>query len=211
MHRPGGERAERRRRAALSESRWQRSTDAKALRRRRQMSGIATGQVAHRQPSGGGSSICATRRCKRIPGGSLLICLLKNSEKKKSNLSDAVLCWHYRSSRVGQVLSWRRNSPVDCFSHRFSAGCIKKNQTKVWFFVLALPGCPGRPSIVLPSASVQWTLAGRKKPRSFDRGFMLALPIFPGSRPPSIVGVHVLNFCVRDGNRWTHMTINTNL
>ncbi len=40
---------------------------------------------------------------------------------------------------------------------------------------------------------------------------MLALPIFPGSRPPSIVGVHVLNFCVRDGNRWTHMTINTNL
>ena len=39
---------------------------------------------------------------------------------------------------------------------------------------------------------------------------VFALPIFPGSRPPSIVGVHVLNFCVRDGNRWTHMTINTN-
>jgi len=28
---------------------------------------------------------------------------------------------------------------------------------------------------------------------------MLALPIFPGSRPPSIVGADVLNFCVRDG------------
>ena len=40
---------------------------------------------------------------------------------------------------------------------------------------------------------------------------MLALPIFPGSHPPSIVGVHELNFCVRDGNRWTLMTINTNL
>ena len=39
---------------------------------------------------------------------------------------------------------------------------------------------------------------------------MFALLIFPGSRPPSIVSVHVLNFCVRDGNRWTHMTINTN-
>ena len=39
---------------------------------------------------------------------------------------------------------------------------------------------------------------------------MFALPIFPGSRPPSIVGVYVLNFCVRDGNRWTHITINTN-
>ena len=40
---------------------------------------------------------------------------------------------------------------------------------------------------------------------------MLALPIFPGSRPPSIVGANVLNFCVRDGNRWTHIAINTNL
>ena len=39
---------------------------------------------------------------------------------------------------------------------------------------------------------------------------VFALPIFPGSRPPSIVGVHELNFCVRDGNRWTLMTINTN-
>ena len=39
---------------------------------------------------------------------------------------------------------------------------------------------------------------------------MLALLIFPGSRPPSIVSVRVLNFCVRDGNRWTHTTINTN-
>ena len=39
---------------------------------------------------------------------------------------------------------------------------------------------------------------------------MLALPIFPGSRPPSIVGADELNFCVRDGNRWTLMTINTN-
>ena len=39
---------------------------------------------------------------------------------------------------------------------------------------------------------------------------MFALPIFPGSHPPSIVGVYVLNFCVRNGNRWTHITINTN-
>ena len=39
---------------------------------------------------------------------------------------------------------------------------------------------------------------------------MLALPIFPASRPASIVGEGVLNFCVRDGNRWTHTPINTN-
>ena len=64
--------------------------------------------------------------------------------------------------------------------------------------------------IVLPSVSVLWTLTGRKKPRLFSRGFVFALLIFPGSRPPSIVSVHELNFCVRDGNRWTLMTINTN-
>ena len=49
-----------------------------------------------------------------------------------------------------------------------------------------------------------------KKPPHFCGGLVFALLIFPGSRPPSIVSVRVLNFCVRDGNRWTHTTINTN-
>ena len=48
------------------------------------------------------------------------------------------------------------------------------------------------------------------KPRPDGRGLMFALPIFPGSRPPSIVGANELNFCVRDGNRWTLIAINTN-
>ena len=39
---------------------------------------------------------------------------------------------------------------------------------------------------------------------------MLALPIFPCSHPQSIVGEGELNFCVRDGNRWTLIAINTN-
>ena len=39
---------------------------------------------------------------------------------------------------------------------------------------------------------------------------MLALPIFPCSYPQSIVGADELNFCVRDGNRWTLIAINTN-
>ena len=39
---------------------------------------------------------------------------------------------------------------------------------------------------------------------------MLALPIFPASRPASIVDANELNFCVRDGNRWTLTAINTN-
>ena len=40
---------------------------------------------------------------------------------------------------------------------------------------------------------------------------MLALPIFTASRPATIVGANELNFCVRDGNRWTLIAINTNL
>ena len=70
---------------------------------------------------------------------------------------------------------------------------------------------PGRPSVVTLSADVQWTSASVKKEPGFLLTLVFALPIFPGSHPPSIVGVHELNFCVRDGNRWTLMTINTNL
>ena len=39
---------------------------------------------------------------------------------------------------------------------------------------------------------------------------MLALPIFTCSHPHTIVGTHELNFCVRNGNRWTLAVINTN-
>ena len=72
------------------------------------------------------------------------------------------------------VLLWRRNSPVDCYSHNYH------NYIEI------------------------------KKPQPYWLRLVFALPIFPGSHPPSIVGVHVLNFCVRDGNRWTLTTINTN-
>ena len=50
----------------------------------------------------------------------------------------------------------------------------------------------------------------RKKPTTFVVSLVFALPIFTASHPATIVGVHELNFCVRDGNRWTLMTINTN-
>ena len=62
----------------------------------------------------------------------------------------------------------------------------------------------------LRSTRCLWHLEARKSPVLSDEALMLALPIFPGSHPPRIVGVHELNFCVRDGNRWTLMTINTN-
>ena len=39
---------------------------------------------------------------------------------------------------------------------------------------------------------------------------VLALSIFTCSHPHTIVDEPELNFCVRDGNRWTLRTINTN-
>ena len=66
------------------------------------------------------------------------------------------------------------------------------------------------PSIVMRSMTLFVIAYIKESLTRLSEAFVFALPIFPGSRPPSIVGVHVLNFCVRDGNRWTHMTINTN-
>ena len=50
----------------------------------------------------------------------------------------------------------------------------------------------------------------KKNPRPVGQGFVFALLIFPSSRPLSIVSACELNFCVRDGNRWTLTAINTN-
>ena len=65
-------------------------------------------------------------------------------------------------------------------------------------------------ALVLPS----WHACGESKAEKtshFRRRFsVLALPIFPASHPASIVGANELNFCVRDGNRWTLAAINTN-
>ena len=64
--------------------------------------------------------------------------------------------------------------------------------------------------------TVRWTVAGIcfnvKQDRILsDAVFvMLALSIFPASHPASIVDANELNFCVRDGNRWTLIAINTN-
>ena len=64
-----------------------------------------------------------------------------------------------------------------------------------------------------PAETVRWIgIPEKTKDRIHkDTVFsMLALPIFPASRPASIVGADELNFCVRDGNRWTLIAINTN-
>ena len=46
-------------------------------------------------------------------------------------------------------------------------------------------------------------------PRLLSRP-VLALPIFPGRRQPSIVGRNELNYRVRNGNGWTLILISTN-
>ena len=49
-----------------------------------------------------------------------------------------------------------------------------------------------------------------EKNRGLLKTSVLALRIFPVSHPTSIVRANELNFCVRDGNRWTLAAINTN-
>ena len=81
------------------------------------------------------------------------------------------------------------------------------------FSVLALPIFLCRQSIVPPTAGpdVLCRICMRKATCRWQVAFqVLALPIFPCSHPQSIVGEGELNFCVRDGNRWTLTPINTN-
>ena len=90
---------------------------------------------------------------------------------------------------------------------------IRLAKSKSDFFVLALPIFLCRQSIVPPAAGpdVLCRICMRKATCRWQVAFqMLALPIFPCSRPQSIVGEGELNFCVRDGNRWTLTPINTN-
>ena len=84
-------------------------------------------------------------------------------------------------------------------------------------FVFALLSFPGRPTDrpAVRKCSVdtcrQNSRANKKKTHNRSCEFLVfALLIFPGSHPPSIVSAYELNFCVRDGNRWTLIAINTN-
>ena len=83
--------------------------------------------------------------------------------------------------------------------------------------------CPHRPGGILQSArassptylfqhtSKHNTLrTQRKKPGTYVSGLCWRRPIFPCSLPQSIVGADELNYCVRNGNRWTLVAKNTN-
>ena len=66
--------------------------------------------------------------------------------------------------------------------------------------------------VLRQKASAMREFRKKQNPRDIrHRGFVLALPIFPGRLQPSIVGRSELNFRVRDGNGWTLALISTNL
>ena len=96
-----------------------------------------------------------------------------------------------------------RSYPVDTYRHKESPIRLDGACVRITYL-------PGQAKYCHAAAIVRWTIAGIKKTPSAWMGLVFALPIFPGSHPPSIVGAHELNFCVRDGNRWTLMAINTN-
>ena len=57
---------------------------------------------------------------RRAQGPPLHYIFFEWTKKKTATFRLRSLCWRYLSSRVGQVLSWRRNSPVDCCSQNWS-------------------------------------------------------------------------------------------
>ena len=76
-----------------------------------------------------------------------------------------------------------------------------------------LPTMAGNGTVAVPYKQKSRTLsyADKRKRTSIRMSFIvLALPIFTARHQATIVGVSELNFCVRDGNRWTLTTINTN-
>ena len=99
---------------------------------------------------------------------------------------------------------------------QFQAQCniltvIKESRKRLLAaFVFALPIFTVRATILCRQETCRWHVSGKEKPRPLGQGLVFALPIFTASHPATIVGADVLNFCVRDGNRWTHIAINTN-
>ena len=132
------------------------------------------------------------------------------NKKKPHNWSCEVLCSRYLFSQVGQGIV------LPSISVRWTLIGRKKPQPFGWGFLYSRYSFPGRPRYRHGVWKVPWTVPAvivihkSLRPQLSLRPFVFALLIFPGSHPPSIVSVHELNFCVRDGNRWTLMTINTN-
>ena len=113
-------------------------------------------------------------------------------------------CYLFKMSDDRLVTAKRKSQPFDC-------GSLCWRYLSFWVGqVLRLERSGGSALGLVASQQSGGLSQAQKSPDLSVEAVMLALPIFPGSRPPSIVGANELNFCVRDGNRWTLIAINTN-
>ena len=78
------------------------------------------------------------------------------------------------------------------------------------FGTLAAASVPTELKVHLYKRAKRRVYSVGKPPCGSMMALVLALPIFAASHPATIVGECELNFCVRDGNRWTLTPINTN-
>ncbi len=144
-------------------SEWQRSTDAKALRRRRQMSGTATGERTERRLRRvkRGERGAAVDRCRGASPPKADVGHRKRKQvdifyiRKSPNLSVEALCWHYLFSRLGQSI---------VLPLQVSGGHLQAEKASYFRrrLVFALPILTVRAIYRPAAASVRWTLAGRK-------------------------------------------------
>ena len=102
-----------------------------------------------------------------------------------------------QSRNVGDDLSFRAAS-----SQVFSA---QVSLTSVFGMGTGGPSLWKSPTILLSLVKEQNVLL-----KSLFRDLCWHWPIFPGRFQPSIFGADELNFCVRNGNRWTLIVKNTN-
>ena len=92
--------------------------------------------------------------------------------------------------------------------------CTICGNLRIECFRAARVGCCGQqvsePGQCGQHAAQQKTRFGQNKSDGLSTVAVLALPIFPGRRQPSIVGRNELNYRVRNGNGWTLILISTN-
>ena len=128
---------------------------------------VAPRSEFERSPVGGGTLDAPCRMSETQKGGHKALPYIIYKKNPQPKLW--VLCWRYLSSRVGQVLSWRRKCPVDTF--RQNCKINKKPHTFVcglywrclsfWVGQVLRPERSGGSAFGACVATVQWTVAAR--------------------------------------------------
>ena len=101
-------------------------------------------------------------------------------------------------------------SNLSC-SNRQHLACPARSQSDTANRCIWLGDMP--PACHPPSKSLGWRRWLYNKKETVLRQSLSnrQLPILPGRLQPSTFGVYVLNYCVRNGNRWSHIAIITGL